>query len=125
MKNHFGKLSFFVTLLTVLLISHAAGVLGVQPTQVYQATSISQETAPDLTLESIVSRVALPRLHAPEPQAPKPDPVPWPLLIISLALLSLAVRFPLHHPRHYLTQSSHRIAGWRDTNLQFRFIHTR
>lgn len=125
MKNLIGRMSFFVTLLTVLLISHAAGVLGLQPTQIYQDTNISQETAPDVTLASIVSRVALPRVHAPEPQAPKPDPVPWPLLIISLALLSFAMLAPLYLPRHYLTQSSHRLAGWRDTNLQFRFVHTR
>ncbi|PTB33690.1 hypothetical protein [Photobacterium phosphoreum] len=124
MQKPIWRLSFFVTLVTVLLFSNVASVIELGFSQ-HSFTVASQDRAPDASIDIIIPRNATSRISSLEAQPPVKDPLPWPIVLLTIAmLLSLFSNLKYIAP-HYLTFSNHRLAGWQDANLQFRFIHSR
>ncbi|WP_261859316.1 hypothetical protein [Photobacterium sanguinicancri] len=118
------KFPIFITLLTVLLFSHAESAIERSFSQSpYTITSPTQ--APDASNDTLILRSANMRLSSQPEQPPAKDPLQWPLAILTIASLIQLSRSVRWIPRGYLSFDNHRIAGWHDSNLQFRFIHSR
>lgn len=115
----------FITLLTVLLLCNAVSSIGVNLKLENTTTTVSQEQIPNASLDILIPRIATQRIQIPETQIPTKDPALWPIAIMSIAVFIALLRHVSNTPRGYLSSYNHRLAGWQDNNLQFRFIHTR
>ena len=115
----------FITLLTVLLLCNAVSSIGVNLKLENTTTTVSQEQIPNASLDILIPRIATQRIQIPETQIPTKDPAQWPIAIMSIAVFIALLRCVSNTPRGYLSSCNHRLAGWQDNNLQFRFIHTR
>ncbi|CEO39056.1 hypothetical protein UA38_19145 [Photobacterium kishitanii] len=124
MQKTTGRLSFFITLLTVLLFCNVASVVELGFSQ-HSFTEASQDRAPDASIDILIQRHATSRINSLEAQPPTKDPQSWPILLLTIAMLLGLFSNLKYIAPHYLTFSSHRLAGWQDANLQFRFIHSR
>ncbi|MGF1787302.1 hypothetical protein L4D00_16015 [Photobacterium swingsii] len=124
MYKRLEKFPIFITLLTVLLFSHAESAIELSFSQSpYSITNPNQ--VPDASNDTLILRSANLRVSSQPDQSPTKDPHLWPLAILTIASfiqLACSVR---RTPRGYLSFYNHRIAGWHDSNLQFRFIHSR
>lgn len=100
------------------------------PSQVFLFKSIDkknalQEIIPIKKVAPLVPLVFSPRaLHA-KSLSPRKNTLPWSTILVSLASLFAFICCPQWLPLHYLHAASHRLLGWREGNLQYRFIHSR
>lgn len=125
MRRLFKIQPFIITLLTVLLLCNIVSGIGLDLVQHQLNTAENQEKAPSASIETLITRIATPRLHQSEAQPPSKDPTPWPITLPTSTSFIDLFRVVRKLPHSYLLFDSYRLAGWQETNLQFRFIHSR
>ncbi|KXF82638.1 hypothetical protein [Enterovibrio coralii] len=125
MRQFIQRLPFLITLLMALLLGNTAAVVSQDLLQAPLTLAASQDSQPDASLDTFLPRYTNSRAHQPEPKAPEKDVASWPILLMTIAMLLALFRAASTLPRSYLTSDNHRLAGWQDSNLQFRFIHSR
>ncbi len=116
---------FITTLLSILLLGGIVNAIEMDLPQ-YQATVISPERAPDVANDNQLLRSPPTfRIAIQKAQPPSKETLPW-LLVVSAFALLISTRWGAYYtPRSYLFSDSRRLAGWQDSNLQYRFIHSR
>lgn len=83
------------------------------------------EITPEKETKFLRSRLNASRVFHAKSLSPAKDPLPWSTVLVTLASLFGFISCPRWLPLHYLHTASHRLLGWHDANLQFRFIHSR
>lgn len=91
----------------------------------YQPAVVNPERAPDLANENQLLRPSTWRVPSHKAQFRPSDPLPW--LIVAFSLTSWFVLSQLRctFPSSYLAFANPRLGGWQESNLKFRFIHSR
>ncbi|PKF49831.1 hypothetical protein [Enterovibrio nigricans] len=125
MRQLIQKLPFLITLLVALLLGNTVAVVSQDLLQAPLVLTASQDTQPDASLDIALPRFTASRATQPEPQDSDNNPVPWPIVLLTVAMLLSLFRVLQSLPRSYLLSDNHRLAGWQDSNIQFRFIHIR
>ncbi|GAL27968.1 hypothetical protein JCM19239_3425 [Vibrio variabilis] len=124
MKRPIKLVPFLLTLLTMLLLSGVAESIGETP-HFYQPSVVNPERVPDLANDNQLLRLSTWRLPPQKPQARPQDPLPWLMLVLSLTSWFVFALSRRAIPRSYLAFAHPRLGGWHESNLQFRFIHSR
>ncbi|MCL9777419.1 hypothetical protein [Vibrio methylphosphonaticus] len=113
-----------ILLFSLLLFSYIADISdsGNPP---HQITTVNPERAPHIDNDTQLLRSSTLRVPQQKAQTHTKATLPWPVMISAMTLFTAGYRFTHHTPRSYLSFENNRLAGWQDTNLQFRFIHSR
>ncbi|MGF1773962.1 hypothetical protein ACP3V5_06220 [Vibrio maritimus] len=124
MKRTINFFPLLLTLLTMLLLSSVAESIS-ETRYSYQPAVVNPERAPDLANENQLLRPSTWRVPSHKAQFRPSDPLPW--LIVAFSLTSWFVLSQLRctFPSSYLAFANPRLGGWQESNLQFRFIHSR
>ncbi|WP_035387199.1 hypothetical protein, partial [Ferrimonas senticii] len=125
MRQLIQRLPLMMTLLMVLLLGNTTTLLSQDLLQAPQSVLAGHDSRPDLSLDATLSQLASPRGPQSEQKLKPKLPNSWPLVLMTIAMLLALVRLPVLLPRRYLLSPSHRLAGWQESNLQYRFIHSR
>ncbi|MDD1780151.1 hypothetical protein LRP49_02960 [Enterovibrio sp. ZSDZ35] len=125
MRQFIQRLPFLITLLMALLIGNSVAVVSQDLLLAPTTLAAHQDSQPDASLDRFLLRYTASRINEPDTEPSDNDTVPWPIVLQTVAMLLLLFRVSQSLPRSYLLTDNHRLAGWQDTNLQFRFIHTR
>ncbi|MCY9871306.1 hypothetical protein [Vibrio barjaei] len=112
------------TLLSILLLGGIVNAMEVDLPQ-YQATVISPDRTPDLANDNQLLRSSTFRVPIPKAQSASKEVMPWLLVVAAFTCLITTCWGARYTPRSYLFSDSRRLAGWQDSNLQYRFIHSR
>ncbi|WP_434356608.1 hypothetical protein NF212_13905 [Parasalinivibrio latis] len=121
-------LPILVLITTALLIGSLAGRV-LLPVQFAESGS-SQLKDHDVNLsiapEREYVRVHYPRILLPtEPEIQESNLPEWPVVLQLVLAGVLSLSLFARMPRRYLESASHRLGGWRESNLQYRFIQSR
>lgn len=114
-----------MVLLLMLLLSYTAGAIGQNYVPDPVLSVHHHDSSPTASQDQILARAAVQRHTVAVKDLPKRDPSTWPVIAATIAMIFCLFALVRTLPQNYLSFNSHRLAGWQDSNIQFRFAHSR
>jgi hypothetical protein len=112
-----------MTLLMILLLGSIVECSG-ERVSLYPSVTLVPERSPDIAGDNQLLRVSTLRVPTQKVQSHHEPLLPW-FVVLPLSLWSVFCASHCTIPRSYLAFASPRLGGWQESNLQFRFIHSR
>ncbi|MCW8347942.1 hypothetical protein MD535_18300 [Vibrio sp. ZSDZ65] len=116
---------FTVSLCTTIVLFSYIADISEPRVSLHPITTVSPERAPHIDNSTQLLRSSTLRVAQQKAQPHTKATLPWPMMMSAIALFTASYQFTHFTPRSYLFFENSRLAGWQDTNLQFRFIHSR
>ncbi len=123
MKRPIPFAPLLMTLLMILLLGGIVECIG-ERVSLYPSATLVPERSPDIAGDNQLLRVSTLRVPTQKAQPHHEPLLPW-FAVLSLSLWSVFCVFNCTTPRSYLAFANPRLGGWQESNLQFRFIHSR
>lgn len=123
MKRPIPFAPLLMTLLMILLLGGIVECIS-ERVSLYPSATLTPERSPDITGDNQLLRVSTLRVPTQKAQPHHEPLLPW-FALLSLSLWSVFRVFNYTTPRSYLAFANPRLGGWQESNLQFRFIHSR